>query len=306
MSKEQTNKNIEVCQTVPAGIGNSGTIPATVINAKYKYDFVVNNYTETEVCQLKEHLPLLCKKALVGKEIGELGTPHLQGYISLKRKERITGLHKVAGLARASFREVRNEEALINYCAKDGEIIIKFGFPHEYKKITYDMLRSDQQVIADIFDTPEDPLWGRKIYWFWEEAGNWGKSVLATYLIDQKGAVEVSGANNDILFGVSTCITENKGKCPPIIIFDLPRSVERVSYAAIEKVKNGKFFSPKYESSMVRFDRPHIIIFANRPPELEMLSKDRWVIQELGKDEKNEWCLDDIINGGEDAAAPTL
>jgi len=296
----------EVCQSVPAENGNNVSISASeddLTNAKYKYDFTLNNYTEQEVCQLKEQIPLLCKKAVVSKEVGESGTPHLQGYISLKVKARKTTIAKIPGFGRASFRPMRNEEALVNYVQKkDSIVIIKIGFPYEYKKITYDMLRPEQQKIADIFKEPEDPLWGRKIYWYWEEPGNWGKSVLATYFIDQMGAMEVSGANNDILYGIANTIAQRNGRCPPIIIFDLPRSNEHISYQAIEKLKNGKFFSPKYESGMVRYDRPHIIVFANKPPDLKELSEDRWEITHLGWEElkevkksKKQWTFDDLV-----------
>jgi hypothetical protein len=93
----------------------------------------------------------------------------------------------------------------------------------------------------------------------------------------------VEGANNDILCGVAKHIEEH-GDAPRIIIFDIPRVNEGgVSYQAIEKLKNGYFFSGKYESGMCRFNSPHLIIFSNDPPVMEKLSEDRWVVNKLVK-----------------------
>jgi hypothetical protein len=105
--------------------------------------------------------------------------------------------------------------------------------------------------------------------------------MLATYMIDQMKATEVSGKGADVLCGISSLI-EKIGECPPIVIYDIPRSqTDYVSYMSIEKLKDGKFFSGKYESGMVRYNRPHIICFANEPPREELLSKDRWIVKML-------------------------
>jgi hypothetical protein len=50
----------------------------------------------------------------------------------------------------------------------------------------------------------------------------------------------------------------------------------------MENVKDGLFFSTKYESGMVRYNPPHVIVFANVPPDVTKMSADRWVIKEIG------------------------
>lgn len=71
-----------------------------------------------------------------------------------------------------------------------------------------------------------------------------------------------------------------------ICIMDFPRTVEGyVSYSAIEEIKNGMFFNGKFESSMVMFNTPHIVIFANFLPDTSKLSKDRWVIENISNTE---------------------
>jgi hypothetical protein len=143
------------------------------------------------------------------------------------------------------------------------------------------MLREDQRRITDLFVEDEDPLFGRRVFWFWEKNGCWGKSIVCKYMIDNMGAFVVQGKNNDILHGITMYI-EKFGQCPRVVIFDIPRvNDNHVSYQAIESLKNGFFFSGKYESGMVRFNSPHVIVFSNEEPEEYNLSKDRWVIEQL-------------------------
>lgn len=71
----------------------------------------------------------------------------------------------------------------------------------------------------------------------------------------------------------------DKNSPPKIIVFDIERSRENfVSYGGIEEVKNGLFFSPKYEGGMCIYNSPHIFVFANFPPDETQLSEDRWNI----------------------------
>ena len=68
-----------------------------------------------------------------------------------------------------------------------------------------------------------------------------------------------------------------KAKC---IFWDLPRSTRgSISYSTLESVKNGLVCNTKYETGVKAFNPPHIIVFANFPPEkVEELSADRWKI----------------------------
>jgi len=69
---------------------------------------------------------------------------------------------------------------------------------------------------------------------------------------------------------------------PKVVIIDIPRTSESfVSYGGIEKIKDGCFFSGKYESGMVLYDNPHVICFANFPPVSETMSADRWHIVKI-------------------------
>ena len=56
-----------------------------------------------------------------------------------------------------------------------------------------------------------------------------------------------------------------------------------MNYSVIEHLKNGRIFSSKYESKIMKFACPYIIIYANFMPNKEKLSEDRWDIREISR-----------------------
>jgi hypothetical protein len=263
-----------VVPTVPEGDGNNVTSPS----AKYKYDFVINNWTQLEFTDLCQTLDKIAKKAVVGSEVGEKGTPHLQGYISLHKKERIATLRVRPGLQRASFRKCRNEDALIEYCQKDGVVLYRKGFPLPVRVITE--LYPWQKEIESIYLTEPDT---RSIYWFWEPKGNIGKSAFVKYMIVKYKALYCDGGKKSDLMNLVFNSNMDECKC---VIWDLPRSTKgNISYATLECVKNGMVCNTKYETGMKVFNPPHIFVFANFPPDdVSQLSSDRWKIKRLAQE----------------------
>lgn len=90
--------------------------------------FTLNNPLDTE----EKELPGSVEGDIVtyicwGRETGEEGTPHLQGYLETEQRIRLPGLKKIEGLQRAHF-EVRRgtQEQAIVYCRKDGDFL-EFG-----------------------------------------------------------------------------------------------------------------------------------------------------------------------------------
>jgi len=126
-----------------------------------------------------------------------------------------------------------------------------------------------QSELFDKLETVPDP---RTITWYYDRVGNKGKSYFAR---NYKGSnyYVTGGKAADIFYGY---------EYQSVIFFDLARMKQDiVQYDVMEAFKNGQFYSTKYESKLVRFNIPHVVVFANFHPNLEMLSADRWSIIEI-------------------------
>ena len=82
--------------------------------------FTVNNFTEEDVVKIKALIESDCKYGVFQREQGESGTPHLQGYLSLKERKRLAFLkenvHATAHFEAAKGTAKQNRE----YCSKPG------------------------------------------------------------------------------------------------------------------------------------------------------------------------------------------
>ena len=208
---------------------------------------------------------------------------HLQGYIEFigacRKGYRLTALKEMFDKQIHWEKAKKNAYVNANYCSKDGDYVFKNLDIEEMRLATieFDILRPWQKAISALVAGREDPRFGRTIYWFWEPRSDFGKSILAAHLVDCRGAIMVGG-KNDAKCAVADYKNKN-GFGPRLVIIDVPRRQgARVSYTGIEEIKNGFFFSGKYESGMVRFNSPHIVVFANEPPIHGSLSEDRWKI----------------------------
>lgn len=140
------------------------------------------------------------------------------------------------------------------------------------KMSTVVLRRWQSELDAYILESPDT----RKVFWYFDEIGNTGKSFMVDYLVSQRGGVVfTNGKMADIAYAY---------KFEPIVIFDLARcQAEKIDnvYMAVENFKNGRIFSPKYESQNKIFDVPHVIVFANFEPDRTKLSADRWHVTRI-------------------------
>lgn len=85
-----------------------------------RWCFTLNNYTEEDVAAIREYAKQSCRYLVFGREKGESGTPHLQGFLVGKNAIRGTALHN-------KFRRMHLEGAngtsveASTYCKKDGD-----------------------------------------------------------------------------------------------------------------------------------------------------------------------------------------
>lgn len=266
-------------------------------NKKYRskrWVFNLHKPQEEEWLALKKILDSnVVQSAVVSFEHGATGnTPHIQGY--LERHERIYG-RKWLGNDRADIRAARGStRACIRYtCGVDKE--------HELNNIMYlkkiemprDMIKPDVFILKDLYPF-QRIIWNicnrnphhRMIYWIFDESGSKGKTEIGRLLSYTRGAIILSGGREHIKHGIVNFMSHKHSKYPRIMIIDLAREDQsKISFAAIEDVKNRLFFSTRYDSKGVKgINNVHIIIFSNSKPayynnkQRLNFSLDRWCV----------------------------
>ena len=253
------------------------------INPAKHWCFTYNNHTLEIISSICSICSKYCDKYVFQEEIGEQGTPHLQGYLCFRKKRRPFSVFKDRNF---HWEITRSPPASISYCSdrakrKDGGIIRCAGLP-QLHLLTVTTIGEKQfwpwqSKAVQLIDNVDD----RTIYWIYEGRGNTGKSSLCKYLCVHRRALLVSGKGNDIKYGIIKYF-EQYHRYPSLVIVDIPRQLQQfVSYSAIEEIKNGCFFCGKYESSMAVFDSPRLICFSNARPQVELMSRDRWQIYRI-------------------------
>ena len=170
--------------------------------------------------------------------------------------------------------EKHYEMGMIEYAKNIGEV------PKNYRAKTVEFWRSFkprpfQQSIIDIAKGEPDK---RYIYWIYETIGNTGKSILIEYLCIFHGAIATGGRAADMKYAVAR-YQELTHHDPVVICLNLARSASftKATTLSVEELKDGVFFSGKYESTnYLAFNKPHIFIFANKKPDKRLFSSDRW------------------------------
>ncbi len=237
-----------------------------------------NNYEASSIQILTN---LGAKAYAFQEEKSSTGTKHLQGVFTFEHARLWSSLDRKCG-SKAYWERCKNVAAARNYCQKErsrnGRRWVHGGYGLG-KKAIIDPLSGKtpykwQEKIIDMINLPPDD---RKISWVWSTRGRIGKSALVKHLCLTEDANYVGGKFADAFYAIKAKI--DKGEEARIILFDLPRSMgNRVSYVAIESIKNGCIFSSKYESGQLLFNTPHIIVFANCEPDYHKLSDDRWEV----------------------------
>lgn len=284
--------------------------------------FTLNNYSEEDcerLTQLVENNE--CVYIIFGKEIGESGTPHLQGFISFAKRVYLTDVKKRVSRT-AHFELARLVPESIEYCKKDGDVFEEGLIPAgQGKRSDIDDFKIDvKSGLLNFKDIREKHSAVYAKY----------KSFVMEYVVDNSPEVQIPAYqlhdwqqelmeklalppdDRTIQFIVDT--SGNNGKtwfahyfaqknkdcqvmCPGkradmayilrtdirVLILDAPRSKqgEFIQYDFLEDVKNGYVFSSKYESSIKRLNNVHLIVLMNEPPDLTKLSSDRFDITYL-------------------------
>jgi len=267
---------------------NSSLLPRDITEVKKKkkqispsinWCFTLNNWTEIQyssiVLLLEEH----CNKYVVGKEVGEEGTPHLQGFLQFKTKKRPKGLFNIPAIHWKKMYKDSTPLYNYEYCNKDGDFISK-GFPRPLKLISKkDLFWWQKDILERIKVEPDN----RTIHWYWSQKGKMGKTQFCKYLSHEHNAACLHGKGADVRNGIIEYSESNEGILPELVVFPIVRSynTDYLCYESLENIKDMYFYSGKYHGGMVNGNSPHLFVFSNEPPDKSKLSEDRWHIVEI-------------------------
>lgn len=101
----------------------------------FNWCLTLNNYSDAEYSQILSYCESdECRYWIIGKEVGDEGTPHLQGFFSLRRRRNLGYVRSKCG-SRIHF-EVARGTARQNraYCSKDGNFAEGGECPAEGRK----------------------------------------------------------------------------------------------------------------------------------------------------------------------------
>lgn len=245
-----------------------------------RWTFTLNNYNEEELNSLI--LSFKNYQYIIGKEVGDNGTPHLQGYIESKNQITFERMKKI--LPRAHIEQaIASKDDNIKYCSKENDFITNFKIKKEFEMVEMEPITlRGWQIDALKMIKPCK----RTIHWIYDIKGNTGKSTFCRYILEEyKDVIYFSGGReSDIAYQVI-----ESGFNPKMCLFDFTRNTDKqsISYSALETLKNGMVNTPKYKGGFKIFPNPHIVVCANFAPKLDALSADRWNILCLDNEQEN-------------------
>lgn len=265
-----------------------GNNQSSVSYRSKKYVFTLNNYENLQIYNIEDWLNKNASIWCFGEEIGEEGTPHLQGYMEFKNQKKWSEITNGCPDFQKAWSQNAKGNLLQNYKYTSKQLL-KFyygGFKPEkidYKEHIETLFQWEKDILNIIKQKPDK----RKIYWYHEPVGGVGKTVFQKYLVshykDKYKIIALSGKCADMKNGIIQFIEKNKGETPDIILINIPKnkSLEYFSYEGLEAIKDMFFYSGKYEGGMVCGASPHVFIFSNEKPPLNKMSNDRFIEVEI-------------------------
>lgn len=255
-----------------------------------KWCFTLNNYNELDLKNLVSVLETRKHRYIIGEEIGEQGTPHLQGYIEGTNAISFDTLCKWC--PKGHYEPCKGStKQNVNYCSKDGKFHtninvnkyidkIEYCLNLQYKEVKWKPFQQD--IIERITSNEPDD---RKINWFYDINGNVGKSFLCKYIALKFENVIISEGKKDNVYNqvLTLYSSENYDITKRmVIILDISRhNQDFINYGCIESLKNGCIYSGKYEGGTCIFPPPFVFIFSNCEPDYEKWSEDRYNVKNI-------------------------
>ncbi len=130
-----------------------------------------------------------------------------------------------------------------------------------------------QLEVIDIVERKPD----LKVHWFWEPSGGgMCKTTLCKYLVVKHNALILSGKSKD-MFNIIAKFPNKR----TLIVVDVCQNEKfktKIDYAAIDMIKDGLIGTMGLQ---LVFNRPHVIVFANTPPDTSAMSAHKWQIVDI-------------------------
>ena len=193
-----------------------------LVSKSLEWCFTFNNYHVDDISRLEGIFKRIGALYVFQREVGESGTPHLQGVVRFSKslvpmlefpkfEDHFKKIH---------WEKCRSWEHSVRYCSKeDSRVDDSVPFTN-VDILPVPVLRGWQLVLTEELMPKFE---ARKVYWFWEPRGGIGKSILVRYLCMTTKALLVSGKDADIKHGVAS-FYQNNGVGPEFIIDPCPRS----------------------------------------------------------------------------------
>jgi len=279
--------------------------------------FTLNNHTVHEEAALPDASDKV-RYLIYGREVGETGTPHLQGHVQFRDQQRAAAVKRLLGTDRVHIEVARSPLASVEYCKKSGDFTEKGSLQMSGRRNDLDEFKAEAQsgklTLKEVREKHSAVYakYPRFVIEYLQDhypvkeieahaLRPWQANLVERLRLppDDRSIVFVvdpTGNNGKTWFSQHIAKSfENVQILPPskrndmayaldptirILFLDAPRSKqgEYIQYDFLEDVKNGYVFSPKYESRVKTLKRVHVVVLMNEQPDMEKLSADRYVI----------------------------
>lgn len=284
--KKTLKKGANSANSAKGDLGNtsSKSPPTKQINPAKNWCFTLNNYDDNDISAISAKFRSVCSCALFGAEVGEEGTPHLQGYARFKVKCRPMS-HKLS--EKIHWEKCRgSKEENVDYCSKEGNVLFTMGLPKPLKLLDESCMYEYQTYLCQYaLREPDD----RKILWVYGDK-NIGKTQVLKVLCNPGGIYRASilpTSKKHALAQIQRCdVCET-------FVFNLTADESQYQtngmFSIIESLKDGLFstaFGTDNNSMCVR-NSSNVIVVANQPPDGSKteIDRDRFEIWQVSSSE---------------------
>lgn len=146
---------------------------SNTVDRSTAFQFTINNYTDNDIEKVRElSNKSIVKKIVVGKEQGESGTPHLQGYVQFDKRQFRRNVSLWLGGRAHIENAFRSPHENYRYCTKEGNILINQGFQEIEKSLQREentRKKRDEaaaEILHDIYELSEAEFIKKHTYFY--------------------------------------------------------------------------------------------------------------------------------------------